>query len=792
MKTPAQILADKAVARNTAKKVPVMPTTTTPVQQPAPVQAPVPTQQNTLWPNMVKREITPYTPGTTLQATSQIKPIATPSKPVVAVGTPQPKPPQGIDYNASLYDPYKSYGKEDIQNWLDLASVRVWQWQQLSEQDQLVGRYMQRKLWELSAPWMLEDPTQKLIEEQRKAQEDARIRLQGQDQSMYDAEQQRINAYYEKRKAETLEAWKRRQDQVQTATSFSWFGRSTFNADQQAQIQKEAEQAISLDQQEMQLALDKYRRQLEGATAEELQGYDERINDLQGQSMQFKMAQYDAINQYNQQNASNISEAIDNLFSVASQNQPSTPLTEDEVAQAQAYAQLIVWADGTVDTKLLETIPPRLISSAIMQGAQLKWAIEPERDPYEFKTAWDSAFVFDPNTWEFRQAYQEAPKQSFQKVWDQWYSFNPVTWEATPATLPWWMLWDIRHLAWQFPWQARAKNNNPAWITWNANFDNPKPWTTAYALQQAWIQYNKWTSRPPSEWWNYVTFNTIEDGLAAQRIMMTQTYWNATVDKMLQSWVGTKEWPNYAKQVAWMAWIPLNIPVNQLSDDQLAKLQMAKTKKESPWLAKLLEQQPTQWWISWSQFTDSDIAVLWGVAKLDKQWREVLKENWFTERDWAEFKDWLLPPTNSQKKMTTELLDLVNSLEKHPWLPDAVWFKWLQTWRTMPWSDKADFLSIFATLTDKLASNNLDKIKGAMSDKDIEFLRNIEKQWLSLENSENQFKEILWKIKANYQQVLDKWQQAQTTPTPQQQQTQPVSTPKQWDREWLLNFINSY
>ena len=68
---------------------------------------------------------------------------------------------------------------------------------------------------------MLEDPTQKPIEEQRRPQEDARIRLQGQDQSMYDAEQQRINAYYEKRKAETLEAGKRRQDQVQTATSFS-------------------------------------------------------------------------------------------------------------------------------------------------------------------------------------------------------------------------------------------------------------------------------------------------------------------------------------------------------------------------------------------------------------------------------------------------------------------------------------------------------------------------------------------------------------------------------------------
>ena len=51
MKTPAQILADKAVARNTANKIPVMPTPTTPttqVKQPAPVQAPVPTQQNML------------------------------------------------------------------------------------------------------------------------------------------------------------------------------------------------------------------------------------------------------------------------------------------------------------------------------------------------------------------------------------------------------------------------------------------------------------------------------------------------------------------------------------------------------------------------------------------------------------------------------------------------------------------------------------------------------------------------------------------------------------------------
>ena len=61
----------------------------------------------------------------------------------------------------------------------------------------------------------------------------------------------------------------------------------------------------------------------------------------------------------------------------------------------------------------------------------------------------------------------------------------------------------------------------------------------------------------------------------------------------------------------------------------------------------------------------------------------------------------------------------------------------------MPGSDKADFEALFQTLVDKLASANLDKIKGAMSDKDIEFLRNIEKNGLSYDSSEEQFKKQL-------------------------------------------------
>lgn len=348
----------------------------------------------------------------------------------------------------------------------------------------------------------------------------------------------------------------------------------------------------------------------------------------------------------------------------------------------------------------------------------------------------------------------QAPTSKAQapiKMWeDSLYDPNTWTWITKPTATSW--LWDLRNLASQFPWQAWAKNNNPAWITWNANFD---AWTwTAALLKEAWINFTKWTSRPSAEWGNYVSFDTIEDWLAAQRIIMTKTYWNSTVEQMLGKWVWTWEALNYAKQVAWNAWINLKSKVSSLSDDQISQLQMAKIQKESPWLSSILKQtQPTQ-----KQYTDNDIALLSSVTKLDKQWREVLKENWYTEQDWAKFNAWLLPPTQSQKTQTQEVLDLLNKLEKSPWLNNAVWYKWpIWSFTTIAWTDKADFEALYNTFRDTLAFANLDKMKGAMSDKDIEFLRNT--AWaINLDMSEKTFKKNLADIKKKYINLLNKWQ----------------------------------
>lgn len=229
---------------------------------------------------------------------------------------------------------------------------------------------------------------------------------------------------------------------------------------------------------------------------------------------------------------------------------------------------------------------------------------------------------------------------------------------------------DLRGLASQFPWQAWAKNNNPAGITWNSNFDSWK-WT-AGLLQQAWIAYEKWTARPASEWWNYVSFPTIEDWLAAQRILMTQTYWKSTVQEMLGKWVGTGEALNYAKQVAWNAWVPLNVTVNQLNEQQLSALQMAKIQKESPWLAKLLLQG------GWNQDEKDTLLSL-------------VKKGWLTKTDQMEIADKALKQWRSKdfnealkKWAVVDLSDgqiTQYNKETDRFLGNAV-VKWFEEWLT--------------------------------------------------------------------------------------------------------------
>lgn len=226
-----------------------------------------------------------------------------------------------------------------------------------------------------------------------------------------------------------------------------------------------------------------------------------------------------------------------------------------------------------------------------------------------------------------------------------------VLWQ--PSTIQ--TTWDLRWLASQFPWQAWAKNNNPAWITWNSNFDK---WLwTAKLLKEAWINYSKWTARPSGEWWNYVTFDTIEDWLKAQQIMMTQTYWNSTVWQMLSKWVWTSEWPNYAKQVAWNAWVDINSKVKDLTPEQLNSLQLSKIQKESPWLYWLLTKKGWVWaeekksYLERMKFWWLTPSEYWKIQKIASKWW------WLDEYNQALKKGMLTNLTPVQQKAYETLVD---------------------------------------------------------------------------------------------------------------------------------------
>ena len=94
---------------------------------------------------------------------------------------------------------------------------------------------------------------------------------------------------------------------------------------------------------------------------------------------------------------------------------------------------------------------------------------------------------------------------------------------------------------------------------------------------------------------------------------------------------------------------------------------MAKIAKESPGLAKLLQQsQPTQTTPTARRYSDSDLALLQGIDKLDGSTNKILQQANLNPKDWALFKDGKLPPTNTQYTTSSDISSAIDTLLNHP------------------------------------------------------------------------------------------------------------------------------
>ncbi len=137
----------------------------------------------------------------------------------------------------------------------------------------------------------------------------------------------------------------------------------------------------------------------------------------------------------------------------------------------------------------------------------------------------------------------------------------------------------------KYVWEASFKNNNPTWMTMT---DRSGKVVLSKNLQnlfkEAGINYEVWSQRPPNEWGNYVKFASVQDGLDAYTIALTQA-WSNDVYSRLATWVGTTSTATNDQYARWLmeqAGIEKGTKFSELSEDQLGALMSAQLQKESP------------------------------------------------------------------------------------------------------------------------------------------------------------------------------------------------------------------
>jgi len=324
------------------------------------------------------------------------------------------------------------------------------------------------------------------------------------------------------------------------------------------------------------------------------------------------------------------------------------------------------------------------------------------------------------------------------------------------------------------PGVAAFKNNNPTGLTWGISDGLKK------MFDWAGISYQLWTARPKKEWGNYIKFASVSDWLAAYQLSLMHPGGKSNVDvyQRLYDWSAgwNRDTPQstkvankikYANDIMAIAGIKKWTKFEQVTPEQMNKLMNAHLTKESPWFiqeitkaggtggqqTKTAVEQKARQYIDWN-LTDKDIENLpkWVQTQVVNAKAKLLDSGYV----WKKARTQL-------EKISTE----AQSLLKHPWLSWGVWVSFQKVlWenRVIPWTDTANFIAKFKSFRDNLVLPNLDKLKGAMSDKDIEFIRNSATP-LNLSMSEEEFKTQVKNVVADAQRALGMTPEQTPTPT---------------------------
>ncbi len=260
--------------------------------------------------------------------------------------TPQPEATQGerLRFSADVpeptvatpEDPLKTIGmqeqqaqtgapKSDRERLIDITTKQIRAAGGYSELDDDELRFMiGQKLPQEAAGTTAMDAAQTAMGEAITTEED---RMRARELEMMNENEKKMALYSDKLETQfgvamdtARENGEKRKSEMRQSMSFSGFGRSTKNAENVDEIQKDVNTQIDLLEATKAAELHAYQMQLNGATGEEMEGIRSQINGMRQQERQMSVDVAQATAEMNAANQVSTSEAIDNIMA----SMPST------------------------------------------------------------------------------------------------------------------------------------------------------------------------------------------------------------------------------------------------------------------------------------------------------------------------------------------------------------------------------------------------------------------------------------------------------------------------------------
>ena len=303
-------------------------------------------------------------------AQEQIKPtVATTSTPVVERVT------KIEDEQQEFVTPnFTEQSEEELQDFVDKISTKIDFWEIPSQEEVIAAKKAKRLLTERQKQALWRDKEIWEAEAQLTTRKEQQVKNR---EKLIEQKKKQLQTQFQERLASLEDATQRQKEAAQNVLSFSWFGRSTFAADRQAQIQDQFERSRAALELARDNALELERRRLEWEDAESLAPLSQRIQELRDEVFKSERQSLATTDALNQQASLAFDEKLANLLEISKKNIEKRKEDEDvfnanTIKSIEFFAGLVLDEEWNINKDIYKDIPDRLKSFVLEKAAQNK------------------------------------------------------------------------------------------------------------------------------------------------------------------------------------------------------------------------------------------------------------------------------------------------------------------------------------------------------------------------------------------------------------------------------------